>query len=346
MIYLFLLARLLGVLILRRAFTNSSRYERAHRHSRGMNIVRVGADHVRANSHLYNSGPHPPDTLLTSIPALGLQRAPSTSTTYFCHWLPLILKSQAIDRRRPRIVDLSPAYARLLIDAGDSGRIVGRIPHTHREDLLELGTFDHLFDAAPVPQYGYFMRLNACSPKDGVNSRRPLLTSADIVERIVTSQRATHALMDSFTNWFPIRLYFLPFDPTMDPMHEYRCFSAPVSAVCKEPKLTAISQYRWTQKCPADRSTEAFLKDLLTRVRCLHHNILTYSRRLSPAIQKAVREEGFVFDVRCTKQGSVQLIELNEFGIASRCGSALFHWVNDARLLYGGQENVEIRLVD
>jgi hypothetical protein len=41
----------------------------------------------------------------------------------------------------------------------------------------------------------------------------------------------------------------------------------------------------------------------------------------------------------------VQLVELNEFGVASRSGSALFHWITDAELLHGGKENVEIRIV-
>jgi hypothetical protein len=35
-----------------------------------------------------------------------------------------------------------------------------------------------------------------------------------------------------------------------------------------------------------------------------------------------------------TPDGEVQVIELNPFGAMSGCGSCLFHWVNDAEVLY------------
>ncbi|ERF69229.1 hypothetical protein EPUS_01186 [Endocarpon pusillum Z07020] len=64
-----------------------------------------------------------------------------------------------------------------------------------------------------------------------------------------------------------------------------------------------------------------------------------------PDTAQGLRDQGFVFHVRYLAGIDVQLIGLDEFGIASRCGSALFHWLIDAELLYGGREEVEMRVV-
>lgn len=67
---------------------------------------------------------------------------------------------------------------------------------------------------------------------------------------------------------------------------------------------------------------------------------------------EVLEEKGFVFDVaamRGTGDGKqsyeVQLVELNPFGATTGCGSALFHWIRDAKMLYGlEKEDVEIRV--
>lgn len=46
-----------------------------------------------------------------------------------------------------------------------------------------------------------------------------------------------------------------------------------------------------------------------------------------PQTAQALWEQGFVFDVRCFATGEVQMIDLNEFGLAGRTESALFHWI-------------------
>ena len=40
----------------------------------------------------------------------------------------------------------------------------------------------------------------------------------------------------------------------------------------------------------------------------------------------------------------VQLVELNIFGASTGCGSCLFHWIRDAEMLYGKQQEVEFRI--
>lgn len=39
-----------------------------------------------------------------------------------------------------------------------------------------------------------------------------------------------------------------------------------------------------------------------------------------------------------------QLVEINPFGATSGCGSCLFHWLRDAKLLHGLEDHVEIRI--
>ncbi len=165
-----------------------------------------------------------------------------------------------------------------------------------------------------------------------------------MIECLVTSQRAINAINSCLVDARPIAIYFIPFDPSFDTRNEYRCFSCPVSPICPAPKVTAISQYRWTER-GRHRPSEKFTTFLLQRIQQLHHEILDYAKMWDPETSDGLRDQGFVFDVRYLAGLEVQLIELNEFGIAGRCGSALFHWLTDAEVLYGGREEVELRLV-
>ena len=58
-----------------------------------------------------------------------------------------------------------------------------------------------------------------------------------------------------------------------------------------------------------------------------------------------LKSRGFVFDViEDPNTQDVQLIELNDFGAMTGCGACLFHWVRDAKLLYGLEEKAEVRV--
>lgn len=65
-----------------------------------------------------------------------------------------------------------------------------------------------------------------------------------------------------------------------------------------------------------------------------------------PAMTQELRRAGYTFDVAERMDGGegVRLIELNDFGALSGCGSCLFQWVEDARVLYGLQPEVEVRV--
>jgi hypothetical protein len=57
-----------------------------------------------------------------------------------------------------------------------------------------------------------------------------------------------------------------------------------------------------------------------------------------------MRSEGFTFDVLAAPVGKLLLVEINPFGAMSGCGSCLYHWIKDARLLYGWEDKVEFRI--
>jgi D123 len=311
-----------------------------------MNIVKIKQKHVLQNPHLYNSASHPPNALLTTLPSIGIQVTPERSSIRYSFWHPFILDTQHIDRKNIRIVDLTSTYARLLIGASESGILRGRKPESYKIDLPDRGFFDQLFRTPSRTPQGYFLRFDTTSAKDGVAAHRPLKTPLDVIERLVTSRRALNAIKDCFDESQPIRLYFIPFDPTFDTRNEYRCFSAPTSPICPAPRLTAISQYHCTERSHHP-TTPHFMTSLLRKVQTLHYHILEHAQIFCPKVANSLRDQGFVFDVRCLPDATeVQLIDLNEFGVAGRCGSALFHWITDAEVLYGGRREVEMRVVD
>ena len=60
-----------------------------------------------------------------------------------------------------------------------------------------------------------------------------------------------------------------------------------------------------------------------------------------------LKEQGFVFDIfENSEKQEVELLELNDFGAMKHCGSCLFHWIKDARLLYGmeTERGVQVRV--
>ena len=58
-----------------------------------------------------------------------------------------------------------------------------------------------------------------------------------------------------------------------------------------------------------------------------------------------LKNQGFVFDMtEDSGTQNVQLIELNDFGAMSGCGACLFHWIRDARVMYGLSQDTEVRV--
>lgn len=116
-------------------------------------------------------------------------------------------------------------------------------------------------------------------------------------------------------------------------------------------RITAISQYRWHAPYhrPSLISAQADATKALTAAHSIHARIISHATSLEPlpdstSVLQKLLSEGFVFDIFEAPNGEMQLLEINPFGAMSGCGSCLFHWIEDARVMYGKQERVEVRL--
>lgn len=263
----------------------------------------------------------------------------------FGRWLPTILKTRDLDPSFVQAVRLTQAQARLFLTASTTSIITGELNRAFEEDLRE--EFFPCFSSLTYPPEGLFMRLDGCSPKDG-RQRRPGVSSLhcmeDIVLRLTTSQRAHNDIRNSLrSNPITLDIFFLPFDHSMAPDHEYRVYCSPGKGA-----ITAIGQYRWHQPWALSTMPETHrqmhLENIWSGVSSIHRQI---HYALSPHLPEDVLllRQGFSFDVFYNiDTGQSELVELNVFGATSGCGSCLFHWLNDSKLLYGDGSEIEARV--
>jgi hypothetical protein len=219
-------------------------------------------------------------------------------------------------------------------------------------------------------QKEWFLRLDPCSTKDargedGTKYTSTIRTIEDALQRICASRRATRALEDIVLPG-PTRLLFIPHNKHMDTSREFRVFCPPLwtlSALSSNHlreatpnqsrddgytpgRITAISQYRWHSPWhrPSLAAAQKDAEKALADAKSIHSEILTYAATLpDQSVLQKMHSEGFVFDIFETTNGDMQLLEINPFGAMSGCGSCLFHWIDDAPLLYGARERVEVR---
>lgn len=198
----------------------------------------------------------------------------------------------------------------------------------------------------------FFVRLDTCSLKDALVGEGYIKDVKDLWTRLATSARGMSgvgSLRDSDMS-MPIYMYLFPWRADMRTELEYRVYCPPPLAEGNDPgksaeaKIAAISQYNWHTPwyhASADNEHECIVQRLLKSCPVLFKNIMAH-----PAmIEHQLKSRGFVFDViEDPLTQDVQLIELNDFGAMTGCGACLFHWVGDAKLLYGLVEKVEVRV--
>jgi len=223
-------------------------------------------------------------------------------------------------------------------------------------------------------QKEWFLRLDFCSTKDargedGTKYTSTVRTIEDALQRICASKRAIRALEDIVLKKAPgpARLLFIPHNKHMDTSREFRVFCPPLwtlSALSSNHlreatpnqsrnnghtlgRITAISQYRWHSPYhrPSLATAQKDAEKALADAKSIHSEILAHAATLpDQSVLQKMHTEGFVFDIFETTKGDMQLLEINPFGAMSGCGSCLFHWIDDAPLLYGAREGVEVRL--
>jgi hypothetical protein len=138
----------------------------------------------------------------------------------------------------------------------------------------------------------------------------------------------------------------------MDRGKEFRCFVPPaiaagLQATVDKLRLSAVSQYRWpfefshANDFPIHKIAEAVVSGATTLLEDMKEYITS---SMDVHIGDSLVKHGFTFDVVVQKIASVQLVEVNPFGAMSGCGACLFHWLRDARLMYGFEEEIEFRI--
>ncbi|KAG4432829.1 hypothetical protein IFR05_011694 [Cadophora sp. M221] len=199
-----------------------------------MKLVKISSEQVDVDPDAYNSKFH------TDIEAPGLP-VPSEVPQSFLRWLPLIARSQTIPTTSVQHITLTPQQTQLILDASQASL------HTREPNRLfaeELADLESAFDTLSFPLKGFFLRIDECSPKDGVRGTSPLKSAEQIILRLTTSHRATNAMIrQKEKNGGFVELIFLPYDTKMDTAKEFRVFCAPPAG-----RITVVSQYKWHKR--------------------------------------------------------------------------------------------------
>lgn len=225
---------------------------------------------------------------------------------------------------------LAAADARVLLAAGRSGVLTGRVPEMHRE---ELGAVAQAWQATGLlSSPPYFARLERCSLKDGALGAGPFCSAQDLVAGLVTSWRAQAQLARAVPPGSTLEVFLMPWQADMDPRHEFRVF-------VHEGRVTAASQYL--------ASSHAGWDDGAPETTAHLHGLAAAAQQLCDHLrQRAPRLPGsFTLDVLYRRGGRMRLVEVNSFGASMAAGSALFHWLHDHDRLHGRfLPEVEVRV--
>ncbi|MCJ1351365.1 MAG: hypothetical protein MMC33_001349 [Icmadophila ericetorum] len=155
--------------------------------------------------------------------------------------------------------------------------LVGRVGESDKEDLVEGfpsrtsagNEIRSIFEDGA----GYFMRLDACSPKDAPGGTKPITTIEEIWRRIACSRRATAGIRNQRERDGvdqPIELFLVPWNDKMRTELEYRVFCPPPTC-----EIAVASQYRWLEPwhftgAKDDAAAEEKAKEVLKWVREVH----------------------------------------------------------------------------
>ena len=259
-------------------------------------------------------------------------------------WLDLIMASKGLREVDVHRIRLPGSFLIQVIHASKVGLQMGRIPEDDGEDLAEAfprkttggSTLEDLIETKR-----FFVRVDTCSLKDAIIGKGPIQSVQDLWMRLATSARGMAGIRDLRLHdpSTPIYMYLFPWKDDIKTELEYRAYCSPPTG-----KIAAISQYKWHapwyHASAAKHDQEAIANRLLENCQGLHQEIMGH-----PAMTEILRNRGFVFDVyEDPSVQEVRLIELNDFGAMSGCGACLFNWIQDARVMYGVSEGIEVRV--
>ncbi|KAL9108101.1 MAG: hypothetical protein Q9227_007076 [Pyrenula ochraceoflavens] len=236
-----------------------------------------------------------------------------------------------------------------------------------REDLVQdivetwaTGSTRSLLEPAfnPTSKKGWFIRLDDCSPKDSLVVPGPVRSVRELVRKIVSSVRAIVAIRRAVSEEMVERCILMPWREEMEAGREWRCFVPPLrlkgdgrNGETEQLKVRGISQYRWHKplKMLAGLELEELAEKVSTGAQRVLQEILLHSREHERRLEEQLQRFGLTFDVALMPvskddETEVQLVEVNPFGAMSGCGSCLYHWIRDARRLYGLENGIEVKV--
>lgn len=271
--------------------------------------------------------------------------APPRDIYSFSHFAALVRRDQDIESEDRHTISLPLGLAVEMLSIQNSYHITGVVSGTaiqEVEDALSPLMRPNILNN----QKRYFVRLDDCSPKDSESTKMPVSSLRQLVLCLLTSDRARGDFEAHVMENRRAHIYLHAWDEEMAKGVEFGCFVPPTVHLAdgSSPSVVAISQCHWHRPFPVAAFEPRETVDIaLTSAEELLRQIL--STVTSMDILDELKTWGFTFDVVVKRSGRVQLVEVNPFGANSGCGSCLFHWIDDAKLLYGGKKGTEVRLL-
>ncbi|KAK0191436.1 hypothetical protein F5146DRAFT_1048625 [Armillaria mellea] len=305
---------------------------------------KLATDEYNTHMHSYDSIQ---SVILRAPDSVLVHRRPDMTVEHLTNWVDLIMATRHENPANVHVFHLPPVFVAEILAAANVWMFRKREP----QEINELISMFPCLTAAGIPTPSvfatkeYFLRLDFCSAKDSEASISGVDNVAGIIETLYKSRRACGALADELERrkGQPVKLFLLPFNHDIDPAREYRVFVPPSESVLR---ISAISQYRWHKAFyEADQSVAMCrAKEVYEGAIRILELIFEHAESLPQQVRDTMQREGLVFDVFQTSGGEVQLMEITPFGAMSGCGTSLFHWIRDAKLLYGERSKVEVRL--
>ncbi len=174
----------------------------------------------------------------------------------------------------------------------------------------------------------WFFRFASNSPKDGTPNF-PVLSEYDVIEKIVTSSRASYALENGDNV-----LYFKKFRDDYNIANEMRVF-------VYNGNITAISSYTddYTDFAALSNSK---LKKIMYKIHRFWAGLEFHDKLPDSYVMDIFIPDNILYQ----HYNTIELLEFNSFGYWLASGACLFDWINDFDILYGDGNSIEYRLMN
>ncbi|KAH0371993.1 hypothetical protein KCU65_g1566, partial [Aureobasidium melanogenum] len=304
-------------------------------------ILEPGISHGRLNS--VSATAEELANLRKGLPLDTPLEAPPRNTYSFSYFAALVRQNQDISTEDQHTITLPPWLAIEMLSHQNSYQITGIVSETTIHEIEE--SLSSLLHPNIFNTKHYFIRLNDCSPKDSETAPMPISSVRQLILCLLGSNRARGDFEAHVLENRRVQIYLHAWDQEITQGVEFRCFVPPVVKLGDGGlRMVAMSQYHWHRSFPVAKFG---LRDTVDIALTAAAEILGQisSTATTQGIFQELETWGFTFDVVVKRGGRVQLVEVNPFGVNSGCGSCLFHWIDDAKLLYGGKKGIEARLL-